>query len=150
MLCCVCVMWVCTHGKMRLRGHQTSSNLYLLFVHHTHTSHTHTHHTHHTPHTSYTCTHTIRHTCTHCEHTQHTLRHTCTHNTQSHTTPTHLQAFARYLAYKKDNNELLLFILKQLAQEQLSYNRVRYGGTSDVDTVEVPEEDFTEKVPAAV
>ena len=61
-----------------------------------------------------------------------------------------IQAFARYLAYKKDNNELLLFILKQLAQEQLSYNKSRYGGDSDVGTVEVPEQDFTEKVPVAM
>ena len=33
-----------------------------------------------------------------------------------------LQAFARYLAYKRDNNELLLFILKQLASDQMAYN----------------------------
>jgi DNA replication licensing factor MCM2 len=56
------------------------------------------------------------------------------------------KVFARYLSYKRDNNELLLFILKQLAREQMTYNRSRYGGTTDIDVVEVPEEDFTEKV----
>ena len=55
-----------------------------------------------------------------------------------------LQAFARYLAYKRDNNELLLFILKQLASDQMTFNRNRYGG--DQDIIEVPEEEFVDKV----
>ena len=55
-----------------------------------------------------------------------------------------LQAFASYLAYKKDNNELLLFILRQLAGDHLTFNRNRYGG--DLDIVEVPEQEFVEKV----
>ena len=59
-----------------------------------------------------------------------------------------LQAFASYLAYKKDNNELLLFILKQLAGDHLTFNRNRYGG--DLDVVEVPEQEFVEKVSVCV
>lgn len=55
-----------------------------------------------------------------------------------------LQAFARYLAYKKDNNELLFFILRQLASDQRTFNRNRYG--EDIDLVEIPEEEFVEKV----
>ena len=55
-----------------------------------------------------------------------------------------LQAFANYLSYKRDNNELLLFILKQLASDHLTFNRNRYGG--DFDIVEVPEGEFVEKV----
>ena len=55
-----------------------------------------------------------------------------------------LQAFANYLAYKRDNNELLLFILRQLASDHLTFNRNRYGG--DLDIVEVPEDEFVEKV----
>ena len=55
-----------------------------------------------------------------------------------------LQAFARYLAYKKDNNELLFFILHQLASEQRVFNRSRYG--DDIDLVEIPEDEFVEKV----
>ncbi|UJR37732.1 hypothetical protein I4U23_030427 [Adineta vaga] len=33
----------------------------------------------------------------------------------------------RYLTYKKDNNEFLLFLLKQLFQENLAFQRNRYG-----------------------
>lgn len=55
-----------------------------------------------------------------------------------------LQAFASYLAYKRDNNELLLFILRQLASDHLTFNRNRYGG--DFELVEVPEDEFIEKV----
>ena len=55
-----------------------------------------------------------------------------------------LQTFSRYLAFKRDNNELLLFILKQLVAEQMAYQRNRYGAQSDV--VEVPEKDLQEKV----
>ena len=33
--------------------------------------------------------------------------------------------FARYLTYKRDNNELLLFILRQLTQETTTYLRNR-------------------------
>ncbi|KAG7268402.1 hypothetical protein CRUP_016276 [Coryphaenoides rupestris] len=53
------------------------------------------------------------------------------------------KTFARYLAFRRDNNELLLFILKQLVAEQLSYQRNRYGAQSDV--VQVPEKDLQEK-----
>lgn len=55
-----------------------------------------------------------------------------------------LQAFANYLAYKRDNNELLLFILRQLAGDHLNFNRNRYG--TDVEIIEVPEDEFVEKV----
>ena len=55
-----------------------------------------------------------------------------------------LQAFANYLAYKRDNNELLLFILRQLAGDHLNFNRNRFGG--DVEIIEVPEDEFVEKV----
>ena len=60
--------------------------------------------------------------------------------------PCILQAFANYmyLAYKKDNNELLLFILKQLAGDHLTFNRNRYG--EDLDIVEVPKQEFVENV----
>ncbi len=57
------------------------------------------------------------------------------------------QAFANYLAYKRDNNELLLFVLRQLASDQLTFNRNRYGG--EMDIIEVPEEEFVEKVHAS-
>ncbi|XP_064483427.1 DNA replication licensing factor mcm2-like [Ornithodoros turicata] len=53
------------------------------------------------------------------------------------------KTFQRYLAYKKDNNELLLFVLKQLVQEQLNFVRNRYG--SEPDVIEIQEKDLQEK-----
>lgn len=53
------------------------------------------------------------------------------------------KTFSRYLTYKRDNNELLLFVLKQLVMEQLSYLRSRFGG--EMDSVEIAEKDLTEK-----
>ena len=55
-----------------------------------------------------------------------------------------LQTFSRYLAFKRDNNELLLFILKQLAQDQMTFQRNRYG--SDLDILEISEKDLADKV----
>ena len=55
-----------------------------------------------------------------------------------------LQTFSRYLAFKRDNNELLLFILKQLAQDQMTFQRTRYG--LDQDTIEISEKDLADKV----
>merc|ERR1712059_67436 len=45
--------------------------------------------------------------------------------------------FGRYLAYKRDNNELLLFILRQLTQDTASYLRSRYGTEQEV--IEIAE-----------
>ncbi|NWQ81453.1 MCM2 factor, partial [Columbina picui] len=53
------------------------------------------------------------------------------------------QTFSRYLSFKRDNNELLLFILKQLVAEQVMYQRNRYGAQQD--TIEVPEKDLVDK-----
>ncbi|NWI94511.1 MCM2 factor, partial [Pitta sordida] len=53
------------------------------------------------------------------------------------------KTFSRYLAFKRDNNELLLFILKQLVAEQVMYQRNRYGAQQD--TIEVPEKDLVDK-----
>lgn len=39
---------------------------------------------------------------------------------------------------------MLLFVLRQLASDQLTFNRNRYGGETDI--IEVPEEEFVEKV----
>lgn len=54
------------------------------------------------------------------------------------------KTFARYLTYKKDNNELLLYILKGLASETAIYMRNRYA-TSDVQLVEVSEKDLSDR-----
>merc|ERR1719210_1309228 len=51
--------------------------------------------------------------------------------------------FARYLTFKRDNNELLLFVLKQLTQETATYMRNRYGTEQEV--VEVTENDLLDR-----
>ena len=52
--------------------------------------------------------------------------------------------FTRYLTYKRDNNELLLFILRQLTQETATYMRNRYGTEQEV--IEISEGDLQDKV----
>ena len=54
------------------------------------------------------------------------------------------QAFSQYLAYRRDNNELLLFVLKQLAKEQITFFRSRYR--SEPDVIEIQEDEFTDRV----
>merc|ERR1739848_865731 len=51
--------------------------------------------------------------------------------------------FSRYLAFRRDNNELLLFVLKQLAQETATYMRNRYGTEQEV--IEVAESDLIDR-----
>ncbi|XP_054711907.1 DNA replication licensing factor mcm2-like [Uloborus diversus] len=53
------------------------------------------------------------------------------------------KTFSRYLSYKRDNNELLLFVLRQLIQEQIAYMRSRF--TTDIESVEIPEKELQEK-----
>ncbi|XP_069499475.1 DNA replication licensing factor MCM2 [Ambystoma mexicanum] len=53
------------------------------------------------------------------------------------------KTFSRYLAFRRDNNELLLFVLKQLVAEQVTYQRNRYGAQQD--SIEVPEKDLVDK-----
>ncbi|KAK2550621.1 DNA replication licensing factor mcm2 [Acropora cervicornis] len=52
-------------------------------------------------------------------------------------------AFSQYLAYRRDNNELLLFVLKQLAKEQITYFRSRYR--SEPDVIEIQEDEFIDR-----
>ncbi|XP_002740276.1 DNA replication licensing factor mcm2-like [Saccoglossus kowalevskii] len=51
--------------------------------------------------------------------------------------------FSRYLGFRRDNNELLLFVLKQLVQEHSSFHRTRHG--ADQEYVEISEKDLAEK-----
>lgn len=53
-----------------------------------------------------------------------------------------LQTFHRYISYKRDNNELLFFILKKLAKEEASYLKSKYGAVRY--PVEIKEKDFVE------
>ena len=55
-----------------------------------------------------------------------------------------LQTFSRYLSFRKDTHQLLLFLLKQLVQDQSAYQRSRYG--TPQDTVQIAEKDLADKV----
>lgn len=55
-----------------------------------------------------------------------------------------LQTFSRYLSFRKDTHQLLLFLLRQLAQDQSAYQRSRYGATQD--QVQISEKDLADKV----
>ncbi|CAH8476451.1 unnamed protein product [Schistosoma haematobium] len=41
------------------------------------------------------------------------------------------QTFSRFLSYRRDNQELLLFLLKQLVQDRLAFERVRHAGSQE-------------------
>ena len=57
------------------------------------------------------------------------------------------QQFSKYLNYKKDNNDLLLYILRQLINDQNVYNRNKFGESRQVGTsTEIQESEFLEKV----
>jgi DNA replication licensing factor MCM2 len=49
------------------------------------------------------------------------------------------------LTYRRDHNELLLFLLKQLISDQLSYLKHK-SKNSNPNTVTIPEEDFIDRV----
>lgn len=53
------------------------------------------------------------------------------------------KTFANYLSFKRDNNELLMFVLKQLVRDQVSYYKNRYR--SEPEVIEIEEEDFLER-----
>ena len=55
-----------------------------------------------------------------------------------------MQQFSRYLTYKRDNNDLLFFMLKQLVQEHVSFYRNRKG--KEQELVEIPEQDLVDRV----
>nr|CAD2150270.1 unnamed protein product [Meloidogyne enterolobii] len=74
----------------------------------------------------------------------------CFINTQKASVMQHMKKkFWKQLSYKRDNNELLLFTLKQLVNEQIVYERARHGGSASedigIDTISVSEEDLVEK-----
>jgi len=55
-----------------------------------------------------------------------------------------LQTFQKYLSFKKDNSELLFYILRQMALDQLTYIRCVQG--PDAAVVEVSEKDLIDRV----
>lgn len=52
--------------------------------------------------------------------------------------------FQRYLLFKKDHSELLFYILRQLAKDQLTF--IRGTNVADSLTIEIDEKDLLDKV----
>jgi len=59
-------------------------------------------------------------------------------------TKTMRKNFAKYLTYRRDNNELLLFLMKQLVNDQLSYQKHK-SRSANITSVSIPEEDFIDR-----
>lgn len=53
------------------------------------------------------------------------------------------QVFQRYLLFKKDHSELLFYILRQLAKDQLTF--IRGTNTAEALTIEIDEKDLLDK-----
>lgn len=60
-------------------------------------------------------------------------------------TKTMKKNFAKYLTYRRDHNELLLFLCKQLINDQLSYLKHKSKNFSSVSEVSIAEEDFIDR-----
>ncbi|CAB3988376.1 DNA replication licensing factor MCM2, partial [Paramuricea clavata] len=54
------------------------------------------------------------------------------------------KSFSQYLSFRRENNELLMFILKQLVRDQVTFHNNRYGSAPDV--IEILEEEFLDRV----
>ena len=66
-------------------------------------------------------------------------------STQKHSVSKSMsRTFAKYMTFKKDNNELLLYLLRGLANDHATYMRNRYG-SSEVSLVEINEKDLADK-----
>jgi DNA replication licensing factor MCM2 len=53
------------------------------------------------------------------------------------------KTFAHYLSFKKDNNELLMFVLKQLVRDQITFFKNRYR--SEPEAIEIQEDEFLDR-----
>lgn len=61
-------------------------------------------------------------------------------------TKTMRKNFAKYLTYRRDHNELLLFLLKQLVNDQLAYLKHKSSRNVDLSSVTIPEDEFVDRV----
>ncbi|KAF8561638.1 hypothetical protein P879_08044 [Paragonimus westermani] len=54
------------------------------------------------------------------------------------------QTFSRFLSFRRDNQELLLFLLKQLVHDHLAFQRIRQA-TEQEWRIEIPERELADK-----
>lgn len=57
-----------------------------------------------------------------------------------------LQSFRKYMTYKKDYNELLLYLLRELVKNALHFEEIVSGSTSGLTHIDVKVEDLQIKV----
>jgi len=56
------------------------------------------------------------------------------------------QSFRKYMTFKKDYNELLLYILRELVKNALHFEEIVTGSTSGITYVDVKVDDLSNKV----
>jgi len=56
------------------------------------------------------------------------------------------QSFRKYMTFKKDYNELLLYILRELVKNALHFEEIVTGSTSGLTYVDVKVDDLCNKV----
>ena len=57
-----------------------------------------------------------------------------------------LQSFRKYMTFKKDYNELLLYLLRELVKNALHFEEIVSGSTSGLTHIDVKIEDLYNKV----
>jgi len=57
-----------------------------------------------------------------------------------------LQSFRKYMTFKKDYNELLLYLLRELVKNALHFEEIVSGSTSRLTQIDVKVEDLQSKV----
>lgn len=55
-----------------------------------------------------------------------------------------MQAFQKYLSYKKDHSELLYYILRQITLDTLAFQKALHGNR--ITTLEISEKDLLDRV----
>ncbi|KAG7018130.1 DNA replication licensing factor MCM2, partial [Cucurbita argyrosperma subsp. argyrosperma] len=56
-----------------------------------------------------------------------------------------LQSFRKYMTFKKDYNELLLYLLRELVKNALHFEEIIRGSTSELTHINVKLEDLQSK-----
>lgn len=57
-----------------------------------------------------------------------------------------LQSFRKYMTFKKDYNELLLYLLRELVKNALHFEEIVSGNTSALTHIDVKIEDLRARV----
>lgn len=57
-----------------------------------------------------------------------------------------LQSFRKYMTFKKDYNELLLYLLRELVKNALHFEEIVTGSTLGLNHIDVKVEDLQSKV----